>query len=228
MQTALLPVQSSSDDARASRHRSRRVGRTVWHSGDVAFTPQDVVARLEDAGVRLDRGLTEPDVKRVEKKYGFTFGSDHRALLRAALPLGDAWLNWRHATPAKIRERLQAPVEGVMFDVLNNGLWLPAWGTRPDDALAAERTAREQLSRVPALIPLYGQRYLPAAPAPAGSPVFSVHQSDVQIYADDLLHYVDVEFGSAEPPVTAPPNRPRLDFWSDLAASSPLPPIDPA
>jgi hypothetical protein len=185
----------------------------------VAFTSLDVVARLEDAGVRLDRGLTEADVKRVEKKFGFAFGSDHRALLRTALPLGDAWLNWRHATPAKIRERLQAPVEGVMFDVLNNGFWVAGWGPRPEDPLAAERTAREELSRVPVLIPLYGHRYLPAAPAPEGSPVFSVHQSDVLVYGSDLLEYVDVEFGSAEPPTAVPADRPRLDFWSDLAAA---------
>jgi len=175
------------------------------------------VARLEDAGVRLDRGLTEADVKRVEKKFGFTFGLDHRALLRAALPLGDAWLNWRHATPAKIRERLQAPTEGVVFDVLNSGFWEPSWGARPDTEVAAEKTAREHLARMPALIPLYDHRYLPAAPAPEGSPVFSVRRTDVQVYGLDLLEYVDVEFGDAQPPVTVPPDRPRLEFWSELA-----------
>jgi hypothetical protein len=186
----------------------------------VAFTVEDVVARLEDAGVRLDRGLTEADVKRVEKKYGFAFGPDHRALLRTALPLGDAWLNWRHATPAKIRERLQAPIESVVFDVLHNDFWATAWGARPGDQKAAERTAREQLSAAPVLLPLFGHRYLPAAPAPAGSPVFSVQQSDVIVYAADLLDYVDVEFGAAEPPASIPPDRPHLDFWSDLASGT--------
>jgi hypothetical protein len=165
----------------------------------VAFTVEDVVARLEDAGVRLDRGLTEADVKRVEKKFGFTFGLDHRALLRTALPLGDAWLNWRHATPAKIRERLQAPTEGIVFDVLNNGFWAASWEARPDSEAAAEKAARANLARVPTLIPLYGQHYLPAAPAAVGSPVFSVHQTDVRIYARNLLEYVDLEFGDAPP-----------------------------
>jgi hypothetical protein len=186
----------------------------------VAFTVEDVVARLEDAGVRLDRALTEADVKRVEKKFGFTFGPDHRALLRTALPLGDAWLNWRHATPAKIRERLQAPVEGVVFDVLQNGFWLRSWGARPDDNRSAERVAREYLSQVPVLVPLYGHRYLPAAPAPPGCPVFSVHQSDVVVYGADLLHYVGVEFGSEAPPASVPAGTPRLDFWSDLASGA--------
>jgi len=186
----------------------------------VAFTVEDVVARLEDAGVRLDRGLTEADVKRVEKKFGFTFGLDHRALLRTALPLGDAWLNWRHATPAKIRERLQAPTEGVVSDVLNSGFWAPSWGTRPDTAAAAEKAAREHLARAPALIPLYDQRYLPAAPAAEGSPVFSVHRTDVRVYALNLLEYVDVEFGDAQPPTVVPPGLPGLEFWSELAAGA--------
>ncbi len=193
----------------------------------MAFTVEDVVARLEDAGVRLDRGLTEADVKRVEKKFGFAFGPDHRALLRTALPLGDAWLNWRHATPAKIRERLQAPIEGVVFDVLNSGFWLPSWGPRPEADSAAEKAARQHLTRVPALIPLYDHRYLPAAPAPAGSPVFSVHRTDVTIYGLDLLEYVDVEFGDAQPPVTGSADRPRLEFWSDLAVGGATPPPPP-
>jgi hypothetical protein len=186
----------------------------------VAFRVEDVVARLEDAGVRLDRGLTEADIKRVEKKFGFAFGPDHRALLRAALPLGDAWLNWRHATPVKIRERLQAPIEGVVFDVLNHDFWMDSWGARPADKRAAERAARAALAQVPALIPLYGHRYLPAAPAPEGSPVFSVERSEVRIYADDLLIYVDVEFGAADPDRTPPGDRPHLEFWSDLASGA--------
>jgi hypothetical protein len=188
----------------------------------VAFTVEDVVARLEDAGVRLDRGLTEADVKRVEKKFGFAFGPDHRALLRAALPLGDAWLNWRHATPAKIRERLQAPAEGIVTAVLTEDFWVAAWGPRPGDEKTAERTARAELGRAPALVPLYGHRYLPAAPAPAGSPVFSVQQADVVIYAVDLLEYVDLEFGSVDATSSAG-NLPHLDFWSDLASGADRP-----
>ena len=179
------------------------------------------MARLEDAGVRLDRGLTEADVKRVQKKFGFTFGPDHRALLRAALPLGDAWLNWRHATPAKIRERLQAPIEGVVSSVLTNGFWVPAWGARPDDARTLERTARAALSQVPVLVPLYGHRYLPAAPAPEGSPVFSVQQTEVIVYGADLLEYVDVEFGPQPGAATPLSTLPHVEFWSDLALGTP-------
>jgi hypothetical protein len=182
----------------------------------VAFTVEDVVARLEDAGVRLDRGMTEADLKRVEKKFGFAFGPDHRALLRTALPLGDTWLNWRHATAVKIRERLQAPIDEIVFAVLTEGFWPPAWGARPADDSTAERTARERLAGVPVLVPLYGHRYLPAAPAPEGSPVFSVQRGAVTVHSD-LLEFVEVEFGAAPPANTTPPGGPGLEFWSDLA-----------
>ena len=181
----------------------------------MTFTVEDVVKRLEDAGVRLDRGLTEADVKRVEKKFGFAFGPDHRALLRTALPLGDAWLNWRHATPAKIRERLQAPIDNAIVGVRAHGWWPAGWGERPESDAAAEQAARRHLADVPALVPLYGHCYLPAAPAPAGGPVFSVQPGEVRIYATDLLHYVDVEFGSAAAPARSAASP--LDFWSDLA-----------
>jgi hypothetical protein len=190
----------------------------ICHSQCVTFTAEDVVERLTDAGVRLDRGLTDADLKRIEKKYAFTFGPDQRALLRAALPLGDAWLNWRHATAANIRERLQRPIEFVVGAVHKRDFWPHSWGPRPTESAAAEKTARAQLATVPALLPVFGHRYLPAAPAPAGSPVFAL-ADDVRIYADDLLAYAGLEFGFAGATAAASAERELVPvpFWSDLA-----------
>jgi hypothetical protein len=183
----------------------------------VTFQVDELVERLADAGVRLDRALTEADLKRIEKKFGFAFAADHRALLRTALPVGDSWLNWRHATAAKIRERLDQPVQGVIFAVLNKDFWLPAWPQRPDDGQAAEAVARQELASVPVLVPLLGHRYLPAAPAPAGSPVFSVDQAGVIIYGKDLLDFVTREFADGPDHDVSAESLPRIDFWSDLA-----------
>ncbi|MFI7588981.1 hypothetical protein ACIB24_18110 [Spongisporangium articulatum] len=181
----------------------------------MTFDADDVVAALSDAGVRVDRPLTEADVKRIEKKYGFTFGEFHRALLRTGLPVGDAWINWRHATPAMVRQRLDAPVEGVVFDVHNNGFWPASWGPRPRDPKAAETVAREYLADVQVLIPLYGHRYVPASPFTGSEPVLSVHQTDVIHYGGDLLDYISREFGRNEQPPTA--DHAHIPFWSDLA-----------
>jgi hypothetical protein len=213
--------------ARSGGFRAERDGsrtqiasvRSICQSQGVTFTAQDVLDRLADAGVRLDRGLTDADLKRIEKKYGFSFGPDQRDLLRAALPLGDAWLNWRHATAVKIRERLQAPIEGVVVAVRDKALWPASWGPRPADPAVAEQTARERLATAPALIPLYGHRYLPAAPEPGGSPVFSIELGAVTIYADDLLNYADIEFGFGDDVTARKPEADlvQITFWSELA-----------
>jgi hypothetical protein len=67
------------------------------------------------------------------------------------------------------------------------------------------------------MVPIYGHRYLPAEPAAQDPPVFSIYQTDVIYYGDDLLDYVVHEFH-------APPLHPslitesrRTPFWSDLA-----------
>jgi len=98
--------------------------------------------------------------------------------------------------------------------------WPRSWGPRPTDPAQAEAVTRERMTAVPMLIPVFAHRYLPAAPWPSGSPVFSVYQTDVIFYGDDLADYVAHEYHLPEaslrdhlPPV-------RIPFWSDLAVGA--------
>jgi hypothetical protein len=116
--------------------------------------------------------------------------------------------------PAGIQKRLDGPRDGVLFDVRENAFWPEEWGDRPLDVEVAVQAAREQLRAVPVLIPIYSHRFMPAAPAPAGSPVFSVHQSDVIYYGSDLVSYFQNEFFNNPDRKSA---MHRVDFWSDLA-----------
>ncbi len=69
--------------------------------------------------------------------------------------------------------------------------WPASWGPRPNvDDVELEVLARGHLSRWHLLVPVFAHRYLPAAPAPLGSPVFSVMQTDVVHYGSDLVDYV--------------------------------------
>lgn len=56
--------------------------------------------------------------------------------------------------------------------------------------------------------------HLTSEPRFRPSPVFSVYQTDVPVYGDDLLDYVAREFNA--PPFN-PGARMRVPFWSDLA-----------
>lgn len=174
-----------------------------------------VVDRLRAAGVNLAPGLSEQELTRIEERFGFTFGPEHRELLATVVPDGESWVDWRHGSSGSLNGRLSWPIEGVIFDVQNNGFWPTSWGERPSDSGPIERQARDYLARVPQLVPLFSHRYLAAGAAYAPSPVFSVYQTDVIYYGDNLLDYIAHEFNV--PPLCPSRKRPHVPFWSDLA-----------
>lgn len=175
---------------------------------------QRALELLHRAGIALGPGLSAQQLSAVEDRFGIAFGPDHAALLRQATPRGPGWVDWL-GDAGDVRRRLFAPVDGVLFDVRVNAFWPERWGPRPESEAAAVRVAEQHLARVPVLLPVYGHRFLPAAPAGTGSPVFSVHQTDVIHYGTDLADYVAREF---LPPTGLPLTSPttRIDFWSDL------------
>jgi hypothetical protein len=65
----------------------------------------EAVERLRSAGVRMTPGLTGDEQARIEETFGFSFGSEHRRFLAAAVPIGDVWVDWRKADD----DRLRAP-----------------------------------------------------------------------------------------------------------------------
>jgi hypothetical protein len=163
--------------------------------------------------VPVEDGLTAAELRRVEQTFEFKFNPDHRALLSAGLPMGGRWPNWRE--PESVRDRLDEPVDGVIFDVEENGFWFKGWGARPPGTAEAVRAARRELKRAPRLVPIYGHRFSPALPQ-FGLPVFSVVQTDVVVYGQDLVDYLIREFGGGpETPDQAGPVQ-HVPFWSEL------------
>ena len=184
------------------------------HDRPVANLVALSIQRLRAAGVRLDAGLSDQEVSRVQGSLAFVFGPEHREFIQSALPVGESWPNWRRDSDETLRGRLDWPLDGALFGVQNNGFWPTSWGERPDDEVDRERAARAHLSHVPKLVPVFSHRYLPSDPQFQPSPVFSVHQTDVIFYGDNLLDYVAHEFKI--PPLHTT-NRTRVPFWSDLA-----------
>ena len=79
------------------------------------------------------------------------------------------------------------------------------------------------MAEAPKLIPLYGNRYLPAEPEAAGNPVLSVQQTDIIYYGTDLRRYIEHEFGPTDY-ASATAGEPRyIRFWSDLVLGTDSP-----
>lgn len=154
------------------------------------ITPTTPTRRIE-----FDDGLTDSEIVSVEQSYGFRFPPDLRAFLQTALPVGERFPNWRTKDKDSLREWLDRPRQGVLFDVERNGIWLSQWGPRPASTDEALRVVNERIDAAPRLIPVYGHRMMPDEPREIGNPVFSVHQTDIIHYGFDLADYLRHEFG---------------------------------
>jgi hypothetical protein len=173
-----------------------------------------LIKLLEGAkrGLHLGEGLSDAEVRRAEENYGVRFPPDLRAFLQTALPLSFPFPNWRVADDPIARGAESLVLSGVLFDVENNGTWLPDWGQRPELMEDAKSLVTEHVRRSPRLIPIYGHRMMPDRPHLNGNPVFSIHQTDIIYYGFDLDDYLRHEF-------SLPDRRPwpskirSIEFW---------------
>jgi hypothetical protein len=172
---------------------------------------------LTYAGEPIGPGLSADEREAVEERFGFRFAPVHRAFLALGLPRGPQWPSWRSGSVRVLRARLRLPVDGVVADVLEHDFWPARWGQRPADLVEREAAARRRLDAVPVLVPLVGQRYLPAADPLPTLPVLSVHRTEVLVAGRDLVEFVDREFSVGATRRDPDDGAPRVPFWTELA-----------
>jgi len=193
-------------------------------------------------GTRWTGDLDDAAISAIERREGFRFTDQHRLFLRALhatrprmrrFSFGDpgdgdrlverdapGFYHWIDDA-AEIAAARAAVVEGLVFDVEENGLWPAGWGARP--RAAVERAARvaELVRAAPPLAPIFGHRFVVDA-GWGRAVVLSIVQSDVIVYGADLRAYLLNELhgllGTAAPsdgPVVDPADIP---FWGELSA----------
>jgi hypothetical protein len=145
--------------------------------------------------VDFDPGLTNEEFVRCEKRFGFRFPPDLREFLQTGLPRGPQFPDWRSGDDVRLREWLDVPRRGVLFDVEHNGFWLEEWGRKPENLADAMSAASAHVLTAPRLIPVYSHRMMPDEPHLPGNPVLSVHQTDIIYYGFNLADYLRHEFG---------------------------------
>jgi hypothetical protein len=178
---------------------------------------EKIVDFLRQHGVILAHGLTNEEVSQVESTFAFRFPPDLRQLLQYALPISPHFPNWRDDSGSSLRGRLDWPVDGICFDIVNNDFWWDDWGPKPLDTPTALDVARREIAQAPVLIPIYSHGYIPGEPHLAGNPVFSAHQTDIIYYGSNLENYFINEFSPHEEqhlPEYAEVRKIR--FWSQL------------
>ncbi|WP_051580132.1 hypothetical protein [Pseudonocardia acaciae] len=193
----------------------------------MARTDPELVAGLVgwldgQRGVTLAAGLTEAELDRAERAFGVRMPGLWRAVLARAYPVtstndGIACPDWRFGDEPGTRELVDGPVEGLLFDVEQNGFWWHGWGDAPAGRSERLRVARRRLAEVPRLTPLVGHLYVGPDDA---SPVFSIVQADLYVPALTLADLVTGRDQSEVPAERYPIGS--VPFWSELHAYAAL------
>ena len=189
----------------------------VYYANAIAELGPDLTRRKRP--VEFRPGLTGEEFARLEQELGIRFPPDLRALLSVALPVspnfGPGFPDWRSAPAWYLRDRLEDPIEGVLFDVESGSFWYEPWGVRPAGMAEALSKARAALAGVPRLIPIRGHAYIPVEPLEEGNPVFSIVQTDIILAGNDLPGYLASRF-HGNPPSWARSTAKWIPFWSDI------------
>lgn len=179
---------------------------------------------LARAGVSFNSGLSGAELALIKDRFRIQFPPDLEQLLRVALPASAGFVHWRQGLAAalvakQIEGRLNWPLESMLFDVRNNSFWLEEWGEQPADYETKKLVVERCFSAYPTLIPIYSHRYIPASPSIPGNPVYSVYQTDIIYYGNDLASYLANEFKFDLPGNFAALENPShsIPFWDARA-----------
>jgi len=117
-----------------------------------------LIQLLKSKGVQFEKGLTNEELIAVETNFDFRFPPDLKILLCSALPVSREFVDWRSALLTKnyeneILERLNSPLEGMLFDIQYNEFWFEQWGEKPEDFGQQKEIAEENFRKYPKLIP---------------------------------------------------------------------------
>ena len=177
---------------------------------------------MKSKQVDFEIGLTDNEILQIENKFDILFPPDLKLFLMTELPISGSFVNWRLGLNSKdesdkIVDRLNWPLEGMLFDLKSNEFWIKRWGDKPKTYEDQERIAKEKYLEFPKLIPIYSHRYIPSHPNEIGNPIFSVYQMDIIYYGFDLTTYFTNEFSlkrTRELKLIDKPNR-KIEFWTN-------------
>ena len=178
---------------------------------------------LENKEIELLNGLSDEEFKKIEKFYNIKFPKVLRILYKSFLPNFYNWRDFSENNVKKIKNYLNMPIEGILFDIENNGFWMDCFGEKTgnpeqDKAKAEEFFKNAKEEEVPKLIPIYSHRYVPSFPDSIDVPIFSVMQTDIIYYGKNIENYFEHEFDNNYNPEqeSADLGIIEIPFWSKL------------
>lgn len=156
--------------------------------------------------------MTENEIAKAEKFYDIVFPKDLKKLLMNFIPVSTKFYNWNNYSEeniSKIKNALEWPYEGIIFDIENNNFWLEEFGECPKSKEEKIQIFKKYRNKIPKLIPIFSHRYV-VSDKDKNYPIISVYQTDIIYYGSNLLEYFENEFNHTHN-IT---NIKEIPFWS--------------
>lgn len=176
------------------------------------------ISKLKSKGIEFEKGLTAEEIATIEQRYDICFPIELKNFYSVLLPVSDGFYNWRNASESSvemIKRALEMPLVGLLQD-LEELYWCDEWGEEPGSIEEKKMILAKLYEKAPKLIPVYSHRYMPYLDKEEEMPIFSIYQSDIIYYGENLLSYFEIEFGLKHYSDMKCDNIPHIDFWSDL------------
>jgi len=180
-------------------------------------------------GITIEEGLSDEEFEKIENFYSIKFPISLRTLFKSFLPIGSGFYNWRDFSEENvtyIKNKLNWPLEGMLFDVVHNGFWKKCFGPKTNDINENQDIVINYIKNssneiVPKLIPICGHRYVPCYPDVMNMPVISVYQTDIIYYGFDLEDYFENEFGAIDKcknqaDINYKKEEVNIPFWTEI------------
>jgi hypothetical protein len=177
---------------------------------------KEIVDMLKLKGVVFAEGLSEQEIIKIKQEYNIEFPKELREFYSTALPVSKGFYNWRDFKPSNvqyIKGVIDRPFNDI-YELAEEVFWCDEWGDEPNESERAN-VVREMLKKAPGLIPIYLHRYIPTINLEP-TPVFSIHDTDIIYYGENLESYFEIEFGDKIQSNINCKVINNVPFWSDL------------
>lgn len=178
---------------------------------------ETILKLLRRNGVKIDRGLSEGELKKIKEIYHFSFPYPMQCLLLNILPVSSGFYNWRDFSNENIvyiKNMMRKPFEDV-YSLAKEVYWCDNWGEEPKKESDRVNEVRKRLERAPALLPIFSHRYMPLCGL-VTYPILSIHGADIIYYGNNIENYIQIEFGDKKQEELDFQKIEYVPFWTDL------------
>lgn len=174
---------------------------------------------LDRLGDDRSDGLTNAALAELEGIVGHRLPFEIGMLLVIGQPDTPPWVRWDD-DPAAVWASWNGGVVDALVEAVDDGLWLPSWGSRPDTGTGRRELVADAVDTSP-LFPLWGRCAVPLATADGQStndnnPILTVSGARIAVAGMDLAAWMHNCFDVPLPMWPSEPTR-HFALWSELA-----------